>query len=279
MPFPVQVPFRMQPGLARFDGVPCEPDVRANQIRGHVEHAIQTGRLPLGCWRSGELAAAVDETVTLLTGADGRDDASKYNPAAALRALRLHVPDDIVLMAPGKLARVAALAVAMPSGWDPADKLGLDFRALHQPVPDARSLDASAAQLSKMICSGGPYRRHVWTLSGNDSLSQHPADHDDSSHGPGDWCGVRRGDGSDLVARYDGIWFRVERQTTVPLQRSGFALFLIRVWHEPLSRVLAAAPGREDLLRDALASMSDAVVAYKNLGRLRAYILGEQPRG
>jgi hypothetical protein len=68
-------------------------------------------------------------------------------------------------------------------------------------------------------------------------------------------------------------WFRCERQVSVPLPGSpdwpgGLALFLIRLHVAPLDTV-ADTPIRRAVLREALASMSAATLAYKGLaGRL-----------
>ncbi|NBW01989.1 MAG: hypothetical protein EBR85_10000, partial [Betaproteobacteria bacterium] len=66
--------------------------------------------------------------------------------------------------------------------------------------------------------------------------------------------------------------FRCERQITIPLFEQG-SLFLIRVFVEPLHETLAAIAGRRDRLMQSLASMSDAVLAYKGITHAKELLI------
>lgn len=171
-------------------------------------------------------------------------------PAEAfLTGLTLSLQEDLVLMAPGVAGEPVAqwLSVCFPSGWRPAEKRGQSLFRIHAPVADNARLQQSAAGLAQAMADKGPFLRHVWTLSGSASLHRDPED--DA------FAGVRT---------LDDLWFRCERQVTLPLG-GGASLFLIRVFVAPLAQV-TAAPGRFALLRSALASMRAAVVDYKGLG-------------
>ena len=179
-------------------------------------------------------------------------------PAAEqpLHALGLALQEDLAWVegdAPGEAARAMLLHVCWPSGWDPAAKVGLDFATLHAPVADADLLRASARPLSRALLSQGPFVRFVWTVAPDGASSRHPAD--------------------EPAVPDMAPWFRCERQVSVPLPGSpdwpgGLALFLIRLHVAPLDTV-ADTPTRRAVLREALASMSAATLAYKGLaGRL-----------
>jgi hypothetical protein len=74
-------------------------------------------------------------------------------------------------------------------------------------------------------------------------------------------------------------FFRVERQTTWPLPDIQRGVFFIRVMVCPLVQVLALDPLRAAALADTLASMSDAVVAYRGMGLVRDRLVAELRAG
>ena len=63
---------------------------------------------------------------------------------------------------------------AFPSNWDPAEKLGLDFAAIHAPVADNALLQAGARGIIDMAFRQAPMLRHVWLLTSGGDLAQHP---------------------------------------------------------------------------------------------------------
>ncbi|MFN7644059.1 MAG: heme-dependent oxidative N-demethylase subunit alpha family protein [Burkholderiales bacterium] len=169
-----------------------------------------------------------------------------------LHALGLALQEDLAWVeadAPGEAARAMLLHVCWPSGWDPAVKVGMDFATLHAPVADADLLRASARPLSRALLSQGPFVRFVWTLAPDGAPSRHPAD--------------------EPAAPEAAPWFRCERQVSMPVAGApdwpgGLALFLIRLHVAPLDTVADTA-ARRAVLREALASMSAATLAYKGL--------------
>lgn len=172
-------------------------------------------------------------------------------PAEFLLGLTLSLQEDLVLMVRDERDELTAqwLSVCFPSGWRPAEKLGQPMFRIHAPVADNARLQQAAAGLAQAITSKGPFLRHVWTLAGSGSLHKDPE--------TDAFAGVRS---------VDDLWFRCERQVTVPLGGDA-SLFLIRVFVAPL-REVAGSSERFDVLRRALASMSPAVVGYKGLGRV-----------
>lgn len=154
------------------------------------------------------------------------------------------------------------LAVALPSMWAPEDKLGRSFAELHAPVADNRLLVGAAPQLVRLVTGPERWERFVWTLSAHPRLHAHPARVD-----PARWPPGLAGDA--LAAQ---TWLRTERQTFIPVPGQAQAVFTIRVDVTPLPRALAT-PAQAGRLHDALASMSDAVLAYRGLDRVRNALL------
>jgi hypothetical protein len=167
--------------------------------------------------------------------------------------------------------RARYLSVCFPSNWNPAEKLGLDFTAIHAPVADNAMLQAGARGIVDMAFRQAPMLRHVWLLTPNGDLAQHPE--------------TRRTRWEDALAAADApggsgrlidqVFFRVERQTTLPLPALRRGVFFIRVMVAPLVDVLAVAPGRAAELAEALASMSEAVVAYRGMAAVRDRLCAE----
>ena len=201
-----------------------------------------------------------------LTGASpllqpDRDDAAPVVQALGggsdalllLGALAMSLQEDLVLMeqAPDGLARAALFHVSFPSAWNPSAKVGQDLLALHAPVADNDSLQAAAPRLGQALLAKGPFVRWVWTVTEDPRWRAWPPQRPGATPSP--------------------LYFRLERQTTLPLGE-GYGLFLIRVQVRPLDDVLAV-PGRLALLQASLRSMSDDIVRYKNLGAVRSRIL------
>lgn len=256
------VPFRMQPGLDRLRDDPLGPVPAEPAGRAAVARAVALRRLPLLLDDP-----VVPDALRAACAALGVRIEHGDDPWRVALLLREAIADDFVLMTaaagPDEAAadslRAACMAVAMPTHWRPEDKLGLDIRTIHQPVADRALLDRSWPALVRRLIRGPSLRRHVWTIADGAELSLHPDD-----------PRVPRG-----IAADGNAWFRVERQTLVPLPAQRACLFLIRVWVAPLSAVLAVAPERPAMLRASLESMSDAVVRYKGLGTMRERLLNE----
>jgi len=221
--------------------------------------------------------------------------------ARALAAFSLAVQEDLVLMGwpdwpaghagagapdPGLIA--LGLSVVFPSGWDPADKLGKALWAIHAPVAEGAALRQSSPALSRAMVDKGPFERHVWTLAADAQLARWPEPSPSAGSSRSAQGAAPAGPGEALEATaaaapfqparpapprdLSDIVFRCERQVTLGLPAFGAALFLIRVHVAPLLTV-CADPRRRALLVASLRSMSDEVVAYKNLQRLRERVL------
>ncbi len=158
------------------------------------------------------------------------------------------------------------LAVALPSMWAPEEKVGRSFAEAHAPVADNRLIVGAAPHLVKLITGAERWERFVWTLTAHPRLHGHPLRVDPARWAPGL-------DDEQLAAQ---TWWRTERQTFIPvpgLPPSGTqAVFTILVNLTPLTQAFAT-PAQAAQVHDALASMSDAVLAYRGLTTARPALL------
>lgn len=174
---------------------------------------------------------------------------------SALDALACQVQDDLAVMSlEGDRNWVSAVHVCCPSGWVPVEKLGLDYRALHAPVPGMAALNPVAHKLVDAMVHRGPYVRFVWGVYPTSRLNRHPEPPPGVTLG--EWKGTY-----DWTAPSPFV-VRVERQCLWPLPEVGASLFLIR-----LSFVAAENLEEEHRaqLRAGLLSMSPESREYKGL--------------
>ena len=253
-PFPVQSPYQAKPDLLKCNDPLLHEDcewhdwIREKEIQdrqGNLLH-IDT-RLPEH--RLAELTQAI---VSFFKShcAHGPIDAQggfawlgglkPQDPETMLRALALSLQEDFVLM----------------TELDPKEKVGASMHTLHEPVADNEKLQAAMPALSHAICTKGPFVRHVWTLTGDGARARQPG-----------W------DSTVNLTHADQLWFRCERQVTIPLAKG--SLFLIRVLTAPFRQVVN---GEERLtqLMDALDSMSPEMLSYKHLHHARRLVLADR---
>ena len=163
------------------------------------------------------------------------------------------------------------LAVALPSLWAPEHKLGRHFTEVHAPVADNRLITGAAPHLIQLVTGLQRWERFVWTFSAHPRLHAHP-DRVDPARWP---AGLHaHGSGANSIAAH--TWWRTERQTFIPvpgLPAGGRqAVFTIKVDSTPLALAFAQA-AQAGQVHDALASMSDAVLAYRGLTAVQAPLL------
>jgi len=149
------------------------------------------------------------------------------------------------------------LAVCLPSHWAPEEKLGRHFTDVHAPVADNTLLLKAAEGLMRVVTSPERWERFVWNVSDHPRLHAHPARVEARR-----WLQTPVAQG----------WFRSERQTFIPLPSASQAVFTIHVQVQSLTTVLDS-PARALALHDAVASMSEAVLAYRSLGGVRDQLL------
>jgi len=162
----------------------------------------------------------------------------------------------------GSTGTLPWLAVALPSHWAPEDKIGRHFREVHAPVADNALLLAAGDSLMRMVCGPQRWERFVWNVTRHPRLNAHPAA---VSHAP--WAADAFDD-----PRSPRAWWRTERQTFIALPGPMQAVFTIQVRIEPLASAIDSAD-KAARLHEAIATMSDAVLAYRSLRAVRDPLL------
>lgn len=248
----VAVPFRMQPGLRRIDpsALAMTPLAPGGEL-WHEKAAVL---------RAGQSRHAVPgfDAAPALAAIAGR--AAGWDPAST--PIELAFEEDFAVLE-GETGTLPWLCVCVPSHWAPEDKLGLDFAAVHVPVADNAALLSAARQLVALATGGGSWERSVWTISPSARYDQHPRRHSREA-----WPGTV--DPGEFAGH---CWLRAERQVFFPVGAgTRQAVFTIRVMLQPLAQAVQA-PADALRLHDSLATMSPAVLDYKNLGAARGPLL------
>lgn len=164
--------------------------------------------------------------------------------------LALRLEEDVAVMHQGRLA---AISFCFPSGFIPASRLGMFLADIHAPVADSGMLVKSSPGIAKVMCEQASFVRHVWTVTANPDLSNHPDNQ------------------KDMIPRsLSDLYFRYEHQTTAMIDGET-SLFFVRVNVLPLSEVI------NDRILDSINSMTDAVLTYKNLHQIKV-LLNSQRR-
>ena len=179
-------------------------------------------------------------------------------------ALALCCQEDLVVMRgfPNGSDVAEWLHVCIPSGWDPAEKVGRSFQDIHGPVADNARLVAAGPNVVKAMIGKGPYVRFGWGLTTNPDLNGHP---DNRPTSPA-LIGLSP---SEVAAC---TYLRMERQTTLAMPDLARALFSVRIYLDPLTDRLAADPTLRRRLASLIASSAPEVIAYKGMTALAAPI-------
>lgn len=270
----VSAPFRMQPGLRRMAADAAHLTPAAPNGRHQREKLAVLGAFAAQALLRAEGFDAAPALAALRATAErehpGQVDATARVPevAACLAALPLEwreagllalaFEDDFAVI-DGQTTAIPWLAVALPSHWAPEDKVGRPFAEVHAPVADNQRIVGAAAHLAALVSGPERWERFVWTITRHPRLHAHPARLDAAP-----WP-------QDPAAVIAGAWWRSERQSFIPVPAARQAVFTIHVQTEPLER--AMTPERARRVHDALASMSDAVLAYRGLAGVRAPLL------
>jgi hypothetical protein len=246
----IAVPFRMQPGLRRLlpgaaQLTQLDPASALYEEKRKVFEAGQSRLCVAGFDPAPALAAIADK-------AREQGMSQQLRPGVPLE---LAFEEDFAIL-DGETTTLPWLCVSVPSHWAPEAKLGLSFAAVHAPVADNAALLAAGTQLVKLATGGGSWERFVWTVSPSARHDQHPR---------------RQPRAPDAFAA--GCFLRAERQTFFPVGRgTRQAVFTIRVLLQPLAQAVATRE-QAQRMHDSLASMSDAVLAYKGLAAAREPLL------
>lgn len=203
-----------------------------------------------------------------LTGeveAPGRELAAMLGVTGGLPEAARAVHEDLCLLTQREgeeVYRLIGAAVAWPSDWRPAEKLGLPLRALHAPIAGYEEQLASGVdRFMATLRPGAIYGRCNWFIAPTGArrwLAEGPAAQA--------FAHVTRDNAGET------LFVRSERQTLRRLPETGAILFTIGIYVEPLGRLspanvarLAGAVetllGGEDARRGAPA-YAESLIAY-----------------
>ncbi len=181
-------------------------------------------------------------------------------PAERLRQLGGEWEPDFMIVAPDDRGRFVLRAgcVCFPSGWALEEKLGLPIEEIHGVVPGLNAaVGAKIHQFLTRLKPGIGWYRSNWGISSSAEFNQHPS---------------RAINQLTKDTSPASTWLRIEHQVLTSLPGSNAILFGIRLENVALAQM------KEDVairggLRHALATMPDAMAAYKNLTALRPALL------
>jgi hypothetical protein len=251
----IAVPFRMQPGLRRIapDTPQLTPLRRASRLWEEKKRVLDAGE--------SRLAVPGFDTAPAMRAIEAHARAHGLPVPSADVPLELTYEEDFAVL-DAEDGTLPWLSVCVPSHWAPEEKLGLPFAAVHAPVADAETLRAASHHLVKLATGGEPWERWVWTVSPSARYDQHPRRHPREPWPPA----------GDAAAFAQRCHLRTERQTFIAVPEAKQAVFTIHVMLQPLVEAVDS-PEKAARLRDSLASMTDAVLAYKGLAPAREPLL------
>jgi hypothetical protein len=258
-------PWRMAMGLRAVEpGHWLWPDARravetAERRRLIAERRDEVIAMPAGTEAAcRELLQAVIDDLATYHGEPWADGSGEPDPLGRLGGL---VQEDFCLLEAGPSGpyRLVAGVLCFPLHWRLSEKLGLELRAVHGPVPHfAERLADSADRFFTSLAPERPVWRANWTLTEKPDL-----------HQPGAREPVP-GLSSDNVG--ERLWLRVERQTLRRLPASRVVVFGIRSLVRPLGEV-AREPGVAAAMAARLREMTPEMARYKGLPPLRGALL------
>jgi dimethylamine monooxygenase subunit A len=265
VPFPVQAPYEVKSDLSKVSSDAFSkrlavidhqrPMYRAEKLRVLGVPSLEAVQ---GLHNAPAECSFASNKVSDILRADGLvlEPCVANNVGAQLNQLALQLQDDVVIMRlEAERFYPELMHVCFPTGWNPADKFAQTLASIHESVADGKRLVQASANLTAAMVNKGPFVRYVWTLAAGTSaaaqLSQHPLE--------------------KMVATpsqtIDQVYFRCERQITIPLPEFNRSCFLIRVFVVPVKHA-ANTPERRKTLADALVSMSEETIQYKGLSHL-----------
>ena len=180
-------------------------------------------------------------------------DGSFPEPYTDIVEMGLEIPDDVIIMHKGK---VEAAFVAMASSWNPRTVQGKTLEEVHQPVADNEMLLRASNGIWRSMTSGKSFHRYVWGISPLKSLSNHPRHKKPSFKSLND------------------LYFRIEHERTLTVDKDT-AAFFINVEVLPLQVVFDMHENNKNTIKDSINSMSENVLAYKNLEHVKELINNE----
>ena len=239
MIFPVKVPYLITPDISKYQGDPFNKRPDPTYLMQKKFELDRFGNQVLSVLPSAKESIKI---VCQYLGKEGID----------LQELALQFEEDIAILRGGVLE---AICFCFPSGFIPAEKIGMNFFDMHLPVADGQRLRSASDKVTALISKeGNMFRRYVWTVTALEGLSQHSS--------------LVRPEPKSIA----DLYFRTETQTTIGLPDER-CLFFVKVEMHPLDRIWEEKEKREMLLA-SIHSMTEATLTYKNLHQIKRLLNG-----
>ena len=245
----IRNPFDMKPVFN-----PCEnPKFNANEtdVEIQAQKKIELDNLGPDIWFETDVAKKeklAERTAAKLSLFNQPDDYQLFTECNNIKDLGLAIEDDVVIMHNGKLE---ACFVAFPSSWNAGEKEGKTLAELHEPIADIEALLRASDGIMRAMTSGQSFHRYTWGISSLNGYSNHPK-YDKPE-----------------IKNLDDLYFRVEHERTMTVIKDETAVFLIHVDVYPFKEVWETDNG---LIKQAIDSMSENVLEYKNLVKIKELI-------
>ncbi|MBI1402728.1 MAG: DUF3445 domain-containing protein [Porphyrobacter sp.] len=166
-------------------------------------------------------------------GAPGRELATMLGVDGALPEAARAVHEDLCLLTKREgeeVYRLIGAAVAWPSDWRPAQKIGLPLRALHAPIAGyEEQLATGVDRFMATLRPGLIYGRCNWFIAATGERRWLPDKPPQEA-----FAHVTPGNAGET------LFVRSERQTLRRLPQTGAILFTIGIYVEPLGKLSAA---------------------------------------
>ena len=237
----VQTPYSTAPRFAPIDFVEFKDYLQEAFEERLIEYNTLMGDM------SFESDLAVEKKLVKKTS-----EAMNIEPFSDIIEMGLEIPDDVIIMYKGK---VEAAFVAMASSWNPRTVQGKTLAEVHQPVADNEMLVRASDGIWRSMTSGKSFHRHVWGISPLKKLSNHP-----------------RHKKPEFKSLND-LYFRIEHERTLTVDKDT-AAFFIDVEVISLSTIFQLKHEYRDLIKESINSMSENILAYKNLEEVKEMING-----
>jgi hypothetical protein len=236
MIFPVKVPYTVGPDIVKYEG-PAFNVHPAPEYLSEKKKELEVNEHQI----CGSISDNYLHHLNVFCG---------FDVNATLPQICTQLEEDVAILKDGFLQ---SIGFCFPSGFYPTQKLGLSFFDMHLPVGDGETLRKSSEKVSALISKkDAKFRRHVWTLTSLPYLSQLPS-YD-----------------KPVPQTIDDLYFRTETQTTVGVDGS-ICLFFVKVDMHPLQQLWDDAVKRQ-MIVESINSMSEAVLAYKNLTQIKSIV-------
>lgn len=183
---------------------------------------------------------------------------SKQSPKRLLEYLAENVEEDFIVLEYDEneeeyIAKAATFIA--PSGFVPAEKVGIKLSDIHGPVPKYdEKLKLSMNRFFRRIETGQLVKRFNWTIQNSDKIYLPKGSHAGAAEK------VERLHAKDLDFDHT-VHFRVERQTLSRLPKSRFLVFTIRTYLTPLSQLKKEGLGER--LVEAIHGLPSYIKQYK----------------